>query len=339
MKASLLAYLQCPSCGGALRCEPHATEGAEIVAGTLRCAGCGTDAPILRGVPRFVPSRLAPDVKRTVEGFGYEWTTFFDDITTSYMASEELLSDFIRPVTLDFFRDKVVLDAGCGMGRFTRIAAAAGARDVIAVDLSDAVDAAYRHTRGMPNAHVVQADLFRLPLRPCIDYAFSLGVVCRTAAPPEAFRSLVRVLHPDGAVSVWVCARENNGWVIYLVNPVRRITCRLPRRALLGLSHVLGAALFVVLKTLYAREHPLRRALPYREYLTFTSRLGFRELTSVIFDHLVPQISHYIRGEEFERWFREAGLADVVISLRNGNSWRGFGRAATACQPASLPVR
>jgi len=29
---------------------------------------------------------------------------------------------------------------------------------------------------------------------------------------------------------------------------------------------------------------------------------------------------------EFEEWFRHTGLTDVVISWRNKNSWRGFGR-------------
>ena len=38
--------------------------------------------------------------------------------------------------------------------------------------------------------------------------------------------------------------------------------------------------------------------------------------------------------EEFEAWFRRAGLEDVQLSWRNENSWRGLGRKpVTARQP------
>jgi len=63
---------------------------------------------------------------------------------------EEMLKDTVRTLTyrnsmLDnkhLFRDKVVLDVGCGTGILCMFAAKAGAKKVIGVDMSDIIDQA-----------------------------------------------------------------------------------------------------------------------------------------------------------------------------------------------------
>lgn len=63
---------------------------------------------------------------------------------------EEMLKDTVRTLTyrnsmLDnkhLFRDKVVLDVGCGTGILCMFAAKAGAKKVIGVDMSNIIDQA-----------------------------------------------------------------------------------------------------------------------------------------------------------------------------------------------------
>src|SRR6266478_9865340 len=55
-----------------------------------------------------------------------------------------------------------VLDAGCGMGRYLRVAAEPGAR-VVGIDLSQAVQAARELTADLPGVAVVRGDLLRPP--------------------------------------------------------------------------------------------------------------------------------------------------------------------------------
>ena len=57
---------------------------------------------------------------------------------------------------------------------------------------------------------------------------------------------------------------------------------------------------------------------------------SFRQNYGIVFDQLSAPTAAYIRGEELEGWFAESGLADVRISHRHGNSWRGSGRAPGA---------
>jgi SAM-dependent methyltransferase len=238
----------------------------------------------------------------------------------------------LRLPPLTSCRDKIVLDAGCGMGRFLRLAADFGSREVIGVDLSQSVDVAYQHVRHLPNAHVIQADIMALPLKPVFDYIFSVGVLQFLEQPRAGFNRLTELLRAGGAISVWVYAKENNGWVIQFVNPLRQhVTSRLPRPLLYALSHCLGLPLYLLIKLLYKPANEwkllskLARILPYNDYFYYSSRLSYGALASVIFDHLVPSLVTYLSKEELAGWFPQEQFDDVTITSRNNMSWRALG--------------
>jgi SAM-dependent methyltransferase len=303
----------------------------------LKCEDCGDEYPISKGIPRILIGQLPDAVHRTVVGFGWEWETFNDIIQDTYMTNKSNFFDFIHPVSEDFFEDKFVLDAGCGMGRFLRLGAEFGSRDIIGVDLSKSVDAAYANTRALPNAHVVQADIFALPFIVKFDYIFSIGVLQFLFDPQKGFSELIKVLKAGGSISVWVYSKENNGWIIRLLSPLRQyITSRLPRPVLYLFSSVVGAFLYICIKLIYKPANEwnlgvdLGSWLPYNDYLYYISQLTYSSLVSVIFDHLVPQIVVYLSKDELEAWFLEEGISSVVITSRNNMSWRGLGTLATS---------
>lgn len=330
----LLDLLCCVRCRGALSvCRAETVEAdGQIMTGELACAGCTARYPITHGVPRFIPVAQQVAVSMTVDGFGFQWRRADGVIQDTRFTAAETFLDFIWPVQPQDFRAKIVLDAGCGSGRFTRWAHEFGASVAIGVDLSQSVEVAFRNTRALPDVLIIQADLFQLPLRPAFDYVFSVGVLHHAADPRKAFDAIVALLRPGGAVSAWVYARENNGWIIHVLNPLRRhLTSRLPRRALLVLAYLLAIPLYAFSKGVYGpvgnhdRLAPLRRILFYFDYLHFLSRFGFHTQAYIIFDHLMPTLAAYIPREEFSAWFAENGLQGVTITSRTGNSWRGFG--------------
>jgi SAM-dependent methyltransferase len=183
---------------------------------------------ILRGIPRFADlETIDADKQATAKGFGWSWQEFSHE---DKKYAEQFL-DWIAPVRPEFFKDKVVLEGGCGKGRHTHRVAGWGARDIVAVDLSDAVEVAFASTREIQNAHIIQADIYRLPLRRAFDYAFSVGVLHHLPDPRAGFRSLVSKVKPGGHASAWVYGAENNEWIVRLVNPFREyITSRMPPR-------------------------------------------------------------------------------------------------------------
>lgn len=321
-----LPFLVCPSCRGSLALDAQTTEGDQIISGHLRCGGCAQVYPISGGVPRFVAHDLEASARSTVDRFGEQWNEF------TFMSDEyeQQFLGWIAPNTAETFRDRVVLDGGCGKGRHSRLVARFGARDVLAVDLSSAVDAAFHNLRTLPNVHVIQADLFHLPVaRNVVDVAFSIGVVHHTPDPKGAFLQLVQVLEPGGRIIVWVYGRENNEWIVRYVDPVRKLlTSRLPHRWLYHLAKIPAALLYVASHCIYRPlSRPpfaaIGRRLFYHAYVNALGLLPFRDVHLIVHDHLGPAIASYIPGDEFKAWFRDAHLGDVVVGWHNQNSWRG----------------
>ncbi|HET6975732.1 MAG TPA: methyltransferase domain-containing protein [Pyrinomonadaceae bacterium] len=327
MKKSLLAYLICPSCAGTLDLSVAKTEAEEIMEGELRCLSCSSAFPIRSGIPRFANlAQVESDKVATATNFGWQWQHFTQE---DERYAEQFLG-WIAPVTPEFFRDKIVLEGGCGKGRHTQLAARWGAREIIGIDLSAAVETAFAATRSLPNAHVVQADIYHLPFARTFDYAFSVGVLHHLPDPRGGFLSLASKVESGGHVSAWIYGAENNEWITRWVNPVReKITSRIDRRALLQLSKLPTACMYLATKLLYG---PLNRSgsslaqrLFYNDYLSSISSFGWREQHTIVFDHLTAPTAFYISRDEFETWWRDISARDVEISWHNKNSWRGRG--------------
>ena len=328
LKKNLLSYLVCPSCEATLDLSVTKTEDGEIMEGELRCTSCSASFPITAGIPRFANlEHVESDKRATAAGFGWQWQHFTQE---DERYAEQFLG-WIAPVTPEFFRDKVVLEGGCGKGRHTQLAARWGARDVIGVDLSVAVETAFAATRSLPNAHIIQADIYHLPLARRFDYAFSVGVLHHLPDPRAGFHALASKVKPGGDVSAWIYGAENNEWITRFVNPVReKITSRMDQRALLQLSKLPAACVYAATKLVYG---PLNRSgsslakyLFYNDYLNAISNFGWREQHTIVFDHLVAPTAFYISRAEFETWWRDINARDVEISWHNSNSWRGLGK-------------
>jgi SAM-dependent methyltransferase len=329
MKRELVEQLACPLSSDPLRLEgDNGTDDVE--SGELVCTGCGHRFPIRGGVPRLVPPDLVEQQRDTASAFGWQWQHFVE----MHSEFEAQFLDWLHPLAPDFFGGKRVLDAGCGIGRHAYYAATYGASEVVALDLSDAVDTAARNLAGLDNAHVVQGDLLRPPLRKPtegggFDLIYSIGVLHHLPDPHEGFRRLVEWLRPEGTIAVWVYGHENNGFVRNVVEPVRRLSTKMPPSLLRGVAMPLAVGFHGLAKGVYRPLHgtAVGRKLPLDSYMTSVADFGFRQNYTIVFDQLVAPTAAYIRGPELASWFADAGLEDVTITHRHESSWRGSGRA------------
>ncbi len=336
MKERLLQYLACPACGGdialgAVSESETAAGWTEVLAGELACRVCARTFAVRRGVPRFVDAaQLTPEKAATAANFGWQWQHF----TQQDERYAKQLRGWLAPVEPEFFTNKVVLEGGCGKGRHTQLAAGWGARDVVGIDASDAVETAFAATRNLANAHIAQADIYHLPFKRVFDYAFSVGVLHHLPDPRAGFNALAAQVMPGGHLSAWVYGAENNGWLVHLVSPVRKhITSRISRRALLHLSKLPAALVYAATKFVYVPlsqtgfgQRALLPHLFYHDYLCSIAPFGWREQHTIVFDHLVAPVAYYISRAEFAAWWQGIDASDVQISWHNSNSWRGFGR-------------
>jgi len=298
MHKRMLGILACPECGGRLEARGE-WQGDRLQTGELTCPQ-GRCFPVLGGIPRFVPH------DDYAASFSLQWTihraTQLDgDIPGESEATFWQKTRFGRAD----LAGKLVLDAGCGMGRFAQVAARHLA-EVVGIDLSLAVESAAANLEKEPRAHWAQADLTRPPFAPgTFDLIYSIGVLHHTPDTRAAFMSLVPLLRPGGRISIWVYSAYPQ--IVNLTSRFwRRLTTRLPKRLLYALCQAAGPMYYI------HRIPWLGKAFIHLVPMSSHPRWQWRVLDT--FDWYSPRYQWKHRYPEVVGWFREAGLEQVEIA-------------------------
>src|SRR5437868_5267249 len=131
MNEKLLEILACPKCAGDLRLTASDKKENEIIEGGLECDLCSKAFPITNGIPRFVE----PD--NYASSFGYQWNLFRKEQLDTYNGTTLSADRFWSETAWnkEQLKDKWVLDAGCGAGRFLDAASQSEAQ-IVGIDIS-----------------------------------------------------------------------------------------------------------------------------------------------------------------------------------------------------------
>jgi SAM-dependent methyltransferase len=298
MKPAFASRLRCPQCRGPLTAAGAASDEGEIASGSLTCPK-DHRVPIVRGIPRFVPG------EGYAQSFGYEWNLHRRtqlDSSQSHESEETFKQKTgLRPEDL---RGKLVLDVGCGMGRFADVASRWGAT-VVGIDLSSAVEAASDNLGGRSNVHLAQADVFALPFAEgSFDIIYSIGVLHHTPDTRAAFLRLPPLLKAGGTIAIWVYS-SHRPWRFWSSDILRVATTRLPKTWLYRLCHV-AVPLYYVCRIPIA-GNVVRGLLP----ISVHPKPDWRILDT--FDWYSPSYQWKHSRAEVAGWFETAGLRNVQL--------------------------
>ena len=271
-----------------------------------------------REVGRFIKTQ-----KSTKESFGYQWLRY--DVKNDSEDREIFLSD--SQLSENELHGKVMLDAGCGMGRYTRVAGQMGG-EVFGVDLSQSILKAYQKTKDNPCVHIIQADLLSLPFREKqFEIIYSLGVLHHTPDPRRAFHNLAHCLNPRGIIAIWVYGTAGK-FRDFITNPLRDARRRYVKSDALKRVHWLTVFLrekvFTTIRVLTTRMYlPLLYLLcyplaalgkiPFLKYLTASVHTDWRVRLQENFDWLSPRYQSHHTKEEVLSWFKEEKLDNITL--------------------------
>ena len=254
-------------------------------------------------------ARTTPPTRRTAESFGLEWTTH-GALARLYASEADLWREFETfRIPPDMLQGGRILDAGCGMGRWSYAAAKSGACRVVGFDLHDGVYAARALTRETRRVDLLKADVFALPFRPgAVDGIVSIGVLHHTGDTYGAIRALLPLLRPGGRIFVQLYATRGAVHDRRMA-ALLRFTNRLPKRLLYRLCVLAVAARYTpLLKNVVQAVDHFVQIVSFGRHRTF-----WRNVADTYDWHCCPYRTFH-GADELVRLFTDCGLEEVAIT-------------------------
>ena len=291
-----LILLCCPVCRGSLLEQENG----------YSCSSCGGRFPEIRGVIRFVEKCNYAD------SFGYQWRQFdktqLDDASHNLSEPDFMKKTGLKPENL---KGKLVLDVGCGMGRFAEVATRWGGR-VIGIDLSAAAEVAAKNLSGRDFV-AFQADVFALPFLPeTFDCIFSMGVLHHTPDCEKAFKVLPQYLKPGGTIAVWLYSGYNK-WYRFS-DQYRKITHHISPRTLHRFFRVAVPFFYWLDRGLRVIPIVGKPAAGLVNHVFPVNRQPDAEARVLdTLDWYSPKFQSKHTYEQVFRWFESCGLRDLTV--------------------------
>jgi len=237
--------------------------------------------------------------------FGYEWTHFprtqLDGLGQDESERTFRLKTGLTPEDI---RGKLVLDVGCGAGRFLEVVSRWGVGLVIGIDASDAVESARANLNNHANVKIWRCAVEELLLTSGVtpyqfEVVYCIGVLHHTPDPAAAFRTIARMVKPGGLLCVWVYSTGMGSWV-RIADLYRLVTTRLP-------WWLLRLLCLWAIPWHYVRRIPLMGAYLWHLFPCSTHpQWRWRWLDS--FDWYSPKYQSKHTRAEVMGWFVEAGF-------------------------------
>ncbi len=282
--------------------------------------------------PKRPDASASPDAV-TAAAFSRSWNR----LGMGSVYTRDQFLDWFAPITPDELEGKTVLELGFGNGSLLYHMAHYRPSRLCGVELGDTFERAKLNLSRLPAGTVElhRGDLTEVDLG-WFDLVYCIGVLHHLKDPEAGFKAVLEHTRPGGRFHCWVYAHEGNAVVRTLVDPVRKVTSRLPWWVTkYGVAMPLVLPYFVytkLVKCLAATAgEPRARRLPLGSYCLWIGRREFSFFHHVDFAQLVTPQTTYIRRPTVERWLDHPDVepSSRYILCRNGNSWKFGGRKAS----------
>ena len=248
----------------------------------------GTAVTEKNGIKYFAPTNSYASL------FGDQWKAYKKTQLDSYSGSpitEKRLDRCLGDLK-DALKGKLVLEAGCGAGRFTEILLKKGAT-LISADLSSAVEVNQENFPQNENHMVIQADINDMPFADeTFDVVICLGVIQHTPNSETTIEDLYNLVKPGGSLII-------DHYTFNKSNYLR----------------------FAPLYRMSLKNKPSSYTIPYtqklvKKYLPLHKKFSGNKLMSVLLNRISPVISYYNAFPQLtEKQQEEWALLDTHDSL------------------------
>lgn len=253
------------------------------------------------------------------DNFGDQWTRFPKLQLDSFNETTISKDRFFEALKLspDELNGKLILDIGCGTGRFAEIALQSGAK-VIGLDYSKAAYVAMKNLKHYPNFRAIRGNIYKLPFKKnAFDVVYCLGVLQHTPNVEKAFKSLPPIVKDSGLLVVdyyWKRIQSVLVWK-YII---RLFTSKLKASTILKILKIVHPFFYriseLISKTPYFGK-VFSRLIPVVNYENDYPQLGktlLREWSFLdTYDNWAPKFDKPQTVNTVKKWANEVKLENV----------------------------
>jgi len=268
-------------------------------------------ARISRELPGFTSpqEKSKPGEETILRSFSSEWVNYDWKDSSYWNLSPDVMyktMNFMLDLNRRPVRNKLVLEVGIGIGGIADYIARTEECELVGVDLSYAVDPAFKHFGKNPFLHIIQSSAFAPQFRPnTFDLVYSHGVLHHTFSTKTAFDEISKLPKFGGRLYIWVYnPRDERASLVrhalMLGETIFRPVCwRLPS-SLQTIMLLPILSLYLIHQNLFGGRKGSAQI-----------RYGIREAMHAARDRFTPRYAHRHTEEEVCGWFSEAGYTDV----------------------------
>lgn len=254
----------------------------------------------------------------TIEGFGREWSAF-DQSKVTEDELKSIFDDYFDLIDLAALpTDAVIMDVGCGSGRWAQFAAKY-CKDLHLVDPSiDALEVARRNLSGFANCEFHHASTENLPVADnSCDLVYSLGVLHHIPDTASGIRDCVKKLKPGAPLLVYLYYRFDNrpSWfrgLWWISNLMRILLSRLPFAMRRIVTDLVAMIVYFPLARLSKLVETVGRN-PTNLPLSFYRDHSFYTMRTDSLDRLGTRLEHRFTRKEIQTMLESAGLEDIAF--------------------------
>jgi SAM-dependent methyltransferase len=264
----------------------------------------------------------------TVNSFGEEWQKF-DSFSEKEIS--QIGDDYFDIVPTEIYQGKLVLDVGCGTGRWTKYVSR-NAGFVEAIDPSEAVFSAANLLADNRNTRISRASVDDIPFPDnSFDLVFSLGVLHHIPDTEAAMQKCVAKVKRGGHFLVYLYYNLDNRGAIFrfifrFSNFFRAIISRLPSALKKTLCDILA---FIVYLPFVALTKLLRsigfRKLSSKVPLSWYADKTLRVIRNDSLDRFGTPLERRFSKKEIEEMMKRTGLTNIIFSNKEPY-WHAVGQ-------------
>ncbi len=266
--------------------------------------------------------------ERTVSRYSFLWST-----CRNLSAPDTYHFNYMQEVIPEkIIRGELGLDLGCGCGWDTYIMAKGNPSvRIVGMDISDGAYNASELSKGLNNVSILKGSAEDIPLRAGVcDFVYSFGVLHHTPDYTKGFVEIVRVLKKSAPCFLYLYEDHSENMIKYLalklITAIRKITVRIPPKALYFLCSVFSPLVFICLSLPSRLLSKFKSTAHLAKAMPFNFAEGPFALGADLYDRFSAPIEYRFSREEVYDLFAKTGFSGINITrLKDVAGWAAWG--------------